>query len=79
MVPPCYLHSRDGKFLRGGSSTPNMEQMDEMLWRVPDFLKHRLILLQTLNTLAGVCDLIPEAHKVFAGMEDGSKGDGRHL
>lgn len=56
-----------------------MEQMDEMLWRVPDFLKHRLILLQTLNTLAGVCDLIPEAHKVFAGMEDGSKGDGHHL
>ena len=35
--------------------------------------------LQTLNTLAGVCDLITEAHKVFAGMEDGSKGDGRHL
>lgn len=35
--------------------------------------------LQTLNTLAGVCDLITEAHKVFAGMEDGSKGDGHHL
>ena len=33
----------------------------------------------TNNTLAGVCDLITEAHKVFAGMEDGSKGDGRHL
>lgn len=40
------------------------------------FLKHWLILLQTLNILAGVwdliadvCDLITEAHKVFVGME----------
>lgn len=49
MVPPCYLHSRDGKIPRGGSPTPNMGQMDEMLWCVLDILKHWLILLQTLN------------------------------
>lgn len=47
-----------------------------MLRRVPAFLKHWLILLQTLNILVGVwdliadvCDLITEAHKVFVGME----------